>query len=83
MELKTKCKKKTKRIPIRNIPRDLLLEDGKGAINYVNGYTYLGVKITKNGNHEPEINDGINRGRAAITKPNSILWDRDVTVMGP
>ena len=39
----------------------------------------LGVRITKDGNHEPEINDRINRGRAAITKLNSILWDRDVT----
>jgi len=40
-----------------------------------------GVRITKDGNHEPEINDStsINRGRAAITKLNSILWDRDVT----
>jgi hypothetical protein len=35
------------------------LEDGKGTINYVNEYTYLGVKITKDGNHEPEINDRI------------------------
>jgi len=34
---------------------------------------------TKDGNHKPEINDRINRGRAAITKLNSILWDRDVT----
>ena len=29
--------------------------------------------------YEPEINDRINRGRAAITKLNSVLWDRDVT----
>ena len=39
----------------------------------------MGVRITKDGNHDPEINDRINRGRAAITKLNSILWDRDVT----
>jgi len=39
----------------------------------------LGVRITKDENHEPEINDRINTGRAAITKLNSILWDRDVT----
>jgi len=71
--------KKTKYMPIRDIPRDLRLEDGKGTINYVNEYTYLGVKITKDGNHEPEISDRINRGRAVITKLNSILWDRDVT----
>jgi hypothetical protein len=36
-------------------------------------------RITKDGNHEPELNGRINRGRAAITKLNSILWDRDVT----
>ena len=59
--------------------RDLQLEDGKGIISHVNEYIYLGVRITKDGNYEPEINDRINRGRAAITKLNSILWDRDVT----
>ena len=59
--------------------RDLQLEDGKGIISHVNEYTYLGVRITKDGNHEPQINDRINRGRAAITKLN-ILWDRDVTL---
>jgi len=52
---------------------------GRELISNVNEYTYLGVRITKDGNHEPEINDRINRGRAAITKLNSILWDRDVT----
>ena len=59
--------------------KSLQLEDGKGKISHVNEYTYLGVRITKDGNHEPEINDRINRGRAAITKLNSILWGRDVT----
>jgi hypothetical protein len=39
----------------------------------------LGVKITKDGNQEPEINERINRGRAAITQLNSTLWDRHVT----
>jgi len=39
-----------------------------------------GVRITKDGNHESEINDGINRGRATITELNSILWDRDATL---
>jgi len=58
---------------------DLQLEDGKGIISDVNEYTYLGVRITKDGNHEPEINNRINKGREAITKLNSILWDRDVT----
>jgi len=48
-------------------------------ISHVNEYTYLGVRITKDGNHESEINDRINRGQAAIMKLNSILWDRDVT----
>jgi hypothetical protein len=53
--------------------RDLQLEDGKGIISHVNAYTYLGVRITKDRNYEPEINDKINRGRAAIIKLNSIL----------
>jgi hypothetical protein len=44
----------------------------------VNEYTYLGVRITKDGNYEPEI-DRINTERAAITKLNSVLWHRDVT----
>ena len=60
--------KKTKYVAIGDTLRDLQLEDGKGIISHVNEYTYLGVRITKNGNHEPEINDRINRGRAAITK---------------
>jgi len=38
----------------------------------------LGVRIIKDGNHQPEI-DRINKGRAAISKLNSILWDHDVT----
>jgi len=50
-------------------------------ISHVNEYNYLGVRITEDGNHEPEINDGINTGRAAIKKLNSNLCDRDVTVM--
>jgi hypothetical protein len=45
----------------------------------MNEYTYLGVRITKDGNCEPEINDRINEVRTAITKLNGILWDRDVT----
>jgi len=64
---------------IRDTSRDLQLEDGKGKISHVSEYVYLGVKITKDGNHEPEIDDRINKGRAAISKLNSILWDRDVT----
>ena len=60
--------------------RDLQLEEGKGIISHVVEYTYLGVRITKDGNYEPEINDRINRGRAALTKLNNVLWDRDVTL---
>jgi hypothetical protein len=66
-------------LAIGNTSRDLQLEDGKGIRSHVHEYTYLGVRITKDGNHEPEINDRINRGRVAITKLNRILWDRDVT----
>ena len=36
---------------------DLHLEDGKGILSYVKEYTYLGARITKDGNYEPEIND--------------------------
>jgi len=46
--------------------RYLQLEDGKGIISNVNEYTYLGVRITEDGNYEPEINDRINIGWAAI-----------------
>jgi len=42
--------------------RYLQLEDGKGIISNVNEYTYLGVRITEDGNYEPEINDRINIG---------------------
>jgi len=59
--------------------RDLQLEDRKGIISHVNECTYLGVRIKKAGNHEPSSNYRINRGRAAITKLNSILWGRVVT----
>ena len=71
--------KKTKYMSIGDTSRDLQLEDGKGTINHVSEYVYLGVRITKDGYHEPEINDTINRGQAAISKLNSILWDCDVT----
>jgi hypothetical protein len=66
---------------IGNTSRDLQLEDGKGTIRHVSENIYLEVRITKDGNHETEINDRINtcRGRAAISKLNSFLWDRDVT----
>ena len=55
------------------------LKDGKGTISHVSEYVYLGVRITKDGNHEPEINDRFNKGRAAISKLSSILWESDVT----
>jgi hypothetical protein len=71
--------KKTKYVAIGETLRDLQLEHGKGTISHVSETIYLGVRITKDGNHEPEINDRINKGRAAISKLNSILWDRDVT----
>jgi polyribonucleotide nucleotidyltransferase len=71
--------KKTKYMAIGDTLIDLHIEEGKGTINHVNEYTYLGVKITKDGKSEPEINDGINKGRAAITHLNGILWDREMT----
>jgi hypothetical protein len=36
--------------------RDLQLEDWKGIISHVNECTYLRVRISKDGNYEPEIN---------------------------
>jgi len=71
--------KKTKYMAIGDTSRDLQLEAGKRTVSRVNEYVYLGVRITKDGNHKPEINDRINKGRAALSKLNSILWDRDVT----
>ena len=71
--------KETKYMTIGDTARDLKLEDGKGIITHVNEYSYLGVRINKVGNHEPEFNDIINRGRSDITKLNSILWESDVT----
>jgi len=53
--------KKTKYMSIGDTLRDLQLEEGKGVISHVNEYTCLGVRITKDGNHEPEINDRIKR----------------------
>jgi hypothetical protein len=49
--------KKTKYMSIGDTSRDLQLEDGKGTMSHVSEYVYLGVKTTKDGNHEPEIND--------------------------
>ena len=71
--------KKTKYMAIGDTSRDLQLGDGNGKMNHLSENIYLGVRITKDGNYEPEINDRTNTGRAAILKLNSILWDRDVT----
>jgi len=38
-----------------NTLRDLQLENAKGKISHVNENTYLGVRITNDGNYEPEI----------------------------
>jgi hypothetical protein len=43
--------KKTKYMAIGDTSRDLQLEDGKGTISHVSEYVYLGVRITKVGNH--------------------------------
>ena len=69
----------TKYVAIGDTSRNVQLEDGKGTISDVSEYVCLGVRITEDGNHEPEINDRINRGQTAISKLNSILWDCDVT----
>ena len=45
---------------IGDTSRELQLEDGEEIKRHVNEFTYLGVRITKEGDHEPEINDKIN-----------------------
>ena len=47
---------------IGDTSRDLQLDDGKGIVSHINEFTYLGVRVTKDGYHEPEINDRINKG---------------------
>ena len=66
--------KKTKYMAMGDTSRDLQLEDEKRTISHISEYVYLGVRITKDGTDEPEMNDRINNGRAAISKQNSILW---------
>ena len=70
---------KTKYMAIGDTSRDLKLEDRKRIISHVSENIYLGVRMTRDGNHEPEIIDRINKGRAAISKLNSTLWDSNVT----
>jgi len=53
---------------IGDTSRDFKLEDGKGKISHVSEYVYLEIRITKDWNYEPEFNDSINNGRAAILK---------------
>jgi hypothetical protein len=45
--------KKTKYMAIGDTSRDLQLEDRKETISHVSETTYLRVRITKDGNHEP------------------------------
>jgi len=54
--------KKIKYMAIGDTSRDLQLDDGKGIVSHINEFTYLGVRVTKDGYHEPEINDRINKG---------------------
>jgi hypothetical protein len=71
--------KKTKYMAIGDTSRDLQLEDGKGTISHVSETIYLGVRIIKMEITNQKLIDRINKGRAAISKLNSILLDRDVT----
>ena len=59
---------KTKYMATGDTSIDLYLEDGKGTISHVSEYIYLGVRISKDRNHELEMNDTINGGQAAISK---------------
>jgi hypothetical protein len=71
--------KKTEYMAIRDTSRDLQLDDGNGIISHVHEYTYLGVRITEDGSDDLDCNEKINKGRTAITKLNSILWEHVVT----
>ena len=46
---------------------------------HCNKHTYLEVKIIKKGNKE-DINGRINKRKSAISKLNSILRDKDITI---
>ena len=48
------------------LTRDLELEDGIGITNHVKEHNYLGIMMTNAENREAEINNRINKGRAAI-----------------
>ena len=48
-------------------PQDLISEDGIGTVKYCTEYTYLGIKIIRNGNHDDDIYEIINKGRSAIS----------------
>jgi hypothetical protein len=53
---------KTEYVATGDTSRDLQLENGKGTLSHVSEYVCFGVRITKDGNHEPEINDRVNKG---------------------
>jgi hypothetical protein len=65
-------------VAIGDTARDLHREDGKGTISHLSENMYLRVRITKDGNHEPEISYRINRGRAAISKDEQ-LYQRTIS----
>ena len=44
-------------------------------MQYVKEYKYLRLTMTNEAIHEIEINYIISKGRAAISKLNSVLWD--------
>ena len=53
---------------IGDTTRDLKLEDGEGKIIHVSEYVYLGIRITKDWNYDPEFSDSVNNGRAGLFK---------------
>ena len=69
--------KKTKIMTTGTLNKFIL--DGT-EIEIINCYTFLGSIITRDGYMYKEINRRLSSGRLAVTKPEKIMKDRDVTV---
>ena len=53
--------------------------DGE-TVETVTDFTYLGSKITENGDYSHETKRSLPRGRKAMTNLDSILQSRDITL---
>ena len=55
-----------------------MLEDQKGCIRGCEEFKYLKVKIDKEGRHENDVKNRINKGRAITAMLNNVLWNRQI-----